>query len=78
MTVTSRYVHAADAVLLAAADAVADRTLELMDESKAEWRTVVPLRAAGEQMTGQPPKSRMTVAEAVLWIAFGETSGDGY
>ncbi len=31
-TVTSRYVHAADAVLLAAADAVAARTAELMGE----------------------------------------------
>jgi integrase len=31
-TVTSRYVHAADAVLLAAADAVARRTAELMGE----------------------------------------------
>lgn len=30
-TITSRYVHAADAVLLAAADAVADRTSELME-----------------------------------------------
>lgn len=29
-TMTSRYVHAADAVLLAAADAVADRTTQLM------------------------------------------------
>jgi integrase len=29
---TSRYLHSADAVLLAAADAVADRTLELMGE----------------------------------------------
>jgi integrase len=33
-SVTSRYVHAADAVLLAAADAVADKTVELMRESK--------------------------------------------
>jgi integrase len=33
-TVTSKYVHAADAVLLAAADAVADRTAELMGEAK--------------------------------------------
>jgi integrase len=33
-TVTSRYVHAADAVLLAAADAVADRTAALMGERK--------------------------------------------
>jgi len=35
-SVTSRYMHAADAVLLAAADAVADKTAELMgDESRA-------------------------------------------
>ena len=33
-TITSRYVHSADAVLLAAADAVADRTAELMGERK--------------------------------------------
>jgi integrase len=44
-TVTSRYVHTADAVLLAAADAVADRTAELMGESKPEPE-VVPLREA--------------------------------
>jgi integrase len=31
---TSRYLHSADAVLLAAADAVADRTAELMGEAK--------------------------------------------
>jgi integrase len=30
-TMTSRYIHAADAVLLAAADAIANRTIELMD-----------------------------------------------
>ena len=30
-SITSRYVHAADAVLLSAADAVASRTTELMD-----------------------------------------------
>jgi integrase len=41
---TSRYVHSADAVLLAAADAVADRTAELMGEKKAE-ADVVPVRA---------------------------------
>jgi integrase len=29
-TMTSRYIHAADAVLLAAADAIADRTMQLM------------------------------------------------
>jgi integrase len=40
-SVTSRYVHAADAVLLAAADAIADRTAELMGEHKSE-AAVVP------------------------------------
>jgi integrase len=44
-TVTSRYIHAADAVLLAAADAVANRTAELMGEGKPE-ADVVPLHAA--------------------------------
>jgi hypothetical protein len=33
-TITSRYVHSADAVLLAAADAVANRTAELMGEPR--------------------------------------------
>ena len=33
-TITSRYVHSADAVLLAAADTVADRTAGLMGEAK--------------------------------------------
>jgi integrase len=33
-TITSRYVHAADAVLLAAADVVANRTAHLMGEAK--------------------------------------------
>jgi integrase len=42
-SITSRYIHAADAVLLAAADAVASRTAELMGESKPE-ADVVPLR----------------------------------
>lgn len=36
-TITSRYVHAADAVLLAAADAVADRTLALMAGNVAQF-----------------------------------------
>jgi integrase len=43
-SVTSRYVHSADAVLLAAADAVANRTAELMGELNPE-ADVVPLRA---------------------------------
>jgi integrase len=43
-SVTSRYVHSADAVLLAAADAVANRTAELMGEAKPE-ANVVHLRA---------------------------------
>ena len=42
-TITSRYVHSADAVLLAAADAVADRTADLMGEVKLS-NVVVPLR----------------------------------
>jgi integrase len=44
-SVTSRYVHSADAVLLAAADAVANRTAELMSDGRPE-AVVVPLRAA--------------------------------
>src|SRR5262249_5750403 len=44
-TITSRYVHAADMVLLAAADAVASRTVELMGEAILEAEVVV-LRAA--------------------------------
>jgi integrase len=43
-SITSRYVHSADAVLLAAADAVANRTAELMGEGRPE-ADVVPLRA---------------------------------
>lgn len=42
-SVTSRYVHSADTVLLAAADVVANRTLELMGMASAA--TVVQLRA---------------------------------
>jgi len=44
-SVTSRYMHVADAVLLAAADAVASRTVELMGEHKSE-AAVVSLRVA--------------------------------
>jgi integrase len=44
-SVTSRYMHVADSVLLAAADAVANRTAELMRDGGAEVE-VVPLRAA--------------------------------
>jgi hypothetical protein len=42
-SVTSRYMHAADAVLLASADAVANRTAELMGDA-AQEAVVVPLR----------------------------------
>ncbi len=42
-SMTSRYVHAADAVLLAAADVVANRTAELMGECRASG-AVIPLR----------------------------------
>jgi integrase len=45
-TITSRYVHAADAVLLAAADAVANRTTELMGETE-PMTVVMPLRRQG-------------------------------
>jgi len=52
-SITSRYVHAADVVLLAAADAVAGRTAELMREATAPGK-VVPLsgssRAASARM----------------------------
>lgn len=48
LTMTSRYVHAADAVLLAAADAVANKTTELMSE-RDRLASVVPLRrSAGD------------------------------
>jgi integrase len=43
-SVTSRYMHVADAPLLAAADAVANRTAELMGDAKPP-ADVVPLRA---------------------------------
>jgi integrase len=46
-TITSRYVHAADAVLLAAADAVALRTVELMGESLSADATRMPIRVEG-------------------------------
>jgi integrase len=46
-TVTSRYVHAADAVLLAAADAVARRTVELMGEAGSGEIVRLPERAVG-------------------------------
>jgi integrase len=39
-SITSRYVHSADAVLLAAADAVANRTAELMGDRKLEAEVV--------------------------------------
>ena len=42
-SVTSRYLHSADAVLLAAADAVANRTAELMSEGRAD-AAVIPLQ----------------------------------
>jgi integrase len=45
-SMTSRYVHAADAVLLAAADAVANRTAELMGEPRAGGAVVELRRAA--------------------------------
>lgn len=51
-SITSRYVHAADAVLLAAADAVANRTAELMGETRASG-DVISLR--GKPRAEPPP-----------------------
>ncbi len=45
-SITSRCVHSADAVLLAAADAVARRTADLLGEAALE-AAVLTLRAAG-------------------------------
>jgi len=39
-SMTSHYVHIADAVLLAAADAVANRTMELMGETQSSGKVV--------------------------------------
>ena len=44
-TVTSRYVRAADAVLLAAADAIANRTAELMGEAQVAGEVISFKRA---------------------------------
>jgi integrase len=44
-TMTSRYIHSADSVLLSAADALANRISELMGDARTA--DVVPLRAAG-------------------------------
>ncbi|MGI4951924.1 MAG: tyrosine-type recombinase/integrase [Janthinobacterium lividum] len=46
-SITSRYIHAADAVLLAAADTVAGRTAELMGEAAAPGK-VVTIRRSGK------------------------------
>ncbi len=46
-SITSRYVHAADAVLLVAADAVAGRTAALMGEATEAKVIPLPRRAAG-------------------------------
>jgi site-specific recombinase XerD len=50
-TTTSRYVHAADAVLLAAADTIANKTLELMGE-KLPGATIVQLRGREASSNG--------------------------
>jgi integrase len=46
-SMTARYVHSADAVLLAAADAVADRIAELMGDARPGGVVVAHPRAAG-------------------------------
>jgi len=45
-SITSRYVHSADAVLLAAADAVANKTMELMGEKRPGARVLLMQRGA--------------------------------
>jgi integrase len=45
-TMTSRYIHGADAVLLAAADAVADRTAELMGQPRPSGAVISSARPA--------------------------------
>jgi integrase len=45
-SITSRYIHAADAVLLAAADAVANKTAELMGETKRAVVVKLPSRVS--------------------------------
>src|SRR5947207_15475115 len=45
-SVTSRYIHAADAVLLAAADAVANRTAELMGDEQHDAQIIALRREA--------------------------------
>jgi len=46
-TITSRYIHTADAVLLAAADAVADETVRRMGDTKPSGQVVELRRVAG-------------------------------
>jgi integrase len=46
-TMTSRYVHSADAVLIAAADAVASQTAQLMGEKKEASVLQFPERRVG-------------------------------
>jgi integrase len=46
-SVTSRYIHAADAVLLAAADAVASETTTRMGDAKAAAKVVEQRRSSG-------------------------------
>lgn len=46
-SITSRYMHTADAVLLAAADVTARRATELMDEARSANVVPLPIRAVG-------------------------------
>ncbi len=46
-SITSRYIHSADAVLLAAADAVAARIIVLMNEASEVKVVSLPTRAVG-------------------------------
>jgi hypothetical protein len=63
-TMTSRYQHSADAVLLKAADAVADETARLMGDAPAQG-AVVPLRL---QATVAPKGQRRNTTETTSEI----------
>ena len=48
-TITSRYIHSADAVLLSAADAIADQTAALMNGRKRPVKAIRPRRAVARR-----------------------------
>ena len=55
-TITSRYIHSADSVLLSAADAIADRTAALMSGNKGESRSSLS-GANPHELCGRTPET---------------------